>query len=253
MFEIYNKILHSCLSIFLRDPVTVSFSIFFFLISFFCIQKVNAKDTSSFQKSVFSYVHFFTLLFPLHYFFFSLTCALNGNCSLSSSLSYSFIASLILAAIFSFFIIPYLLVYFQKPTLIKKNHLTIFLQNVVNKEQIPMPSLFLLKKSEPVAFSFSLFSSAIFFSVGLSNILSPKELESVLLHELWHIKERSSFFKSAVFLLRFSPFSKFATLNEELSKEEKRADSFAIKIQKTKKHLLLAKTKLNEYRKYKKK
>ena len=253
MFEAYNRILNSCLSTFLSDPITVSLSVFFFVASFLCIQKVNSKGVSLFQKSLFGYIHFLTLLFPLHYFFFSLTCALEGNCTFSSTLSYSLIASVTIATILAFFLIPYLLVHLQKPTQIGKSTLSSFLKKVSKKEHIKMPSLFLLHISKPTAFSFSFFSSSIFFSVGLSDILSAKELQSVLLHELWHVKERSSFLKSAVFLLRFSPFSKFSTLKNELSKEEKNADIFAAKIQKNRKYLLLAKKKINQYWMYKKK
>ena len=82
----------------------------------------------------------------------------------------------------------------------------------------------------------------------LENLLSKKEIVAVLLHEIAHIKNRTSVFKIASFFTRIvSPLARFTTFSEELSKEESRADDFAFEIQKTYRHINSAKRKIDRY------
>ena len=88
--------------------------------------------------------------------------------------------------------------------------------------------------------------SAIFVSKKLLSILNRKELEAVLLHELAHISSKSSVFKVSAFLMNFSPLSIFNSFGGDLTLEEKKADEFVIKMQKTNRHLLSAKRKMEK-------
>jgi beta-lactamase regulating signal transducer with metallopeptidase domain len=111
---------------------------------------------------------------------------------------------------------------------------------------IKSPKIYLVDKAEPVAFSFSNISPRIFITVGLTELLKPKELQAVLLHELGHIKHKSSFLKFTSALLRlFMPLSSFHSLHPELQREEKEADKVAVSIQGTDRYLLSAKEKIN--------
>jgi len=86
----------------------------------------------------------------------------------------------------------------------------------------------------------------VFVSVGMFDLFSKKELDAVLLHELYHVKARSSWSKfSAVFVKAFSPIAWFSSSSVE--KEERAADAFAVHLQKTSRHLKSAKQKLNSF------
>ena len=104
-----------------------------------------------------------------------------------------------------------------------------------------------MDKAKPIACSFKSFRSAIFVSVGMLDILSKKEIQAVLLHELAHIKQRSSVLKFSSFLMNvLSPLSLLARFHHDTSKEEREADKFAIRVQRTSKYINSAKKKISE-------
>jgi Zn-dependent protease with chaperone function len=112
---------------------------------------------------------------------------------------------------------------------------------------ISAPPVYLLDRAKPVAFSFRTWRSAIFMSVGLSEILSKRELQAVILHEFGHIANKASFLKVSDMLLRLSPFSLLKQFNSADDKEERRADAFAAKAQGTSRWLKSAKRKMTDY------
>jgi len=104
-------------------------------------------------------------------------------------------------------------------------------------------TLFLIDKAKPVAFTIG---TKVFMSVGLSELLSKKELEAVLLHELHHVCARSSWSKfSAIFVRAFSPIAWFSPYSIE--HEEQAADAFAVEIQQTDKYVNSAKIKVDSF------
>ncbi|MFA6048988.1 MAG: M48 family metalloprotease [Candidatus Micrarchaeia archaeon] len=108
--------------------------------------------------------------------------------------------------------------------------------------------LYVFDCAKPSAFSFSGGSGAVFLSVGMLDLLGKSELDAVMLHELAHVKSRSSTFKLSVAVLRaLSPFSAASSFNGELCAEEENADSFAASIQGTGRFLRSAKKKLDSY------
>lgn len=112
------------------------------------------------------------------------------------------------------------------------------------------PKIYVIDKPNPVAFSFKTFKSAIFLSVGMLETFTRKEVEAVLLHELMHIKRSSSILKFSSNLLKmFSPFYNLTNFHIGTSKEERIADSFAVRIQGTRKNLISAKKKSKVFEK----
>ncbi len=128
-----------------------------------------------------------------------------------------------------------------------------FVKRQSGKLGIKSPKIYLLDKTKPVAFSFRTWRSAIFMSVGLSEMLNKKETEAVLLHEIAHIASRASLLKLSAVLMRLSPFSVFRSFNADLGREEKLADGYAISIQRTPRWLNSAKRKIERYKNSQKK
>ena len=103
--------------------------------------------------------------------------------------------------------------------------------------------LYLIDKAKPVAFTLG---KKVFVSVGMFELLSKKELEAVLLHELYHVKSRASWGKfSTGFVKLFSPIAWFSASSVE--REEECADAFAVKIQNTKQFVNSAKKKVSVF------
>jgi len=152
----------------------------------------------------------------------------------------------LIAAVLGLVIAPFLFIrkHLRNATEMKNNYLTKFL----NKHSDKILGIYLLDMAKPIAFSTCNFKHRIFISVGILDLLTRKETEAVLLHELAHINNKSSLLKSSTFVLRlFSPLSSFSTFHNELSREEIKADKFAIKSQGTNRHLKTAKRKIDGF------
>lgn len=126
-----------------------------------------------------------------------------------------------------------------------------FVRNLVKtysrKLNIKEPCVYAINKSKPLAFSFRSIRSGIFLSIGMMDILNKKEIEAVVLHELAHIKQRASLLKFSSKLMKvFSPLSLVAKFHD-VGKEEIEADRFAIKMQKTDRHVKSAKKKIEAF------
>src|SRR3989338_4604135 len=96
-----------------------------------------------------------------------------------------------------------------------------FVRKHSKKLRLKEPKIYAINKSKPLAFSFRSHKSAIFLSIGLTEILNKKELQAVLLHELAHVKEKSSALKvSNTIMSIFSPFSRLAGFHNNTGREE---------------------------------
>lgn len=195
------------------------------------------------------YTHLFFLLFPFLFTSFQIQCSMGLISALSDfcSMAWTKVAFLFapVAIVFAFILGYVFLSRFYTAFLpvvkIKKHKIHLF----ARKLKIPKPSLYLLDSVKPLAFT--LFNS-VFISVGMFELLSKKEQEAVLLHELGHIKNRSSVKKfSLKFFSCVSPVTYFFNSNSVLASEEKRADCFAVKTQGTNRYLVSTKKKLREY------
>jgi len=190
------------------------------------------------------YAHLFFILSPLFYFALSINCSMSmvqGLLSWCTALLTKFIIYILPPLMAVSFIVGYLLIPMLYKKLARPFSLKMF------KELCALTGiraeLFLIDKAKPVAFTFG---KKVFITVGMFELLSRRELEAVLLHELHHVKARSSWSKfSTSFARTFSPIAWFSSSSVE--REERAADAFAVKVQNTGKYLKTAKSKVEPF------
>lgn len=199
-------------------------------------------------KISFIYLHVLFFIVPLVIIAFASSCRIPlFNCTTQQFIGFVLGAG---AFIFlsGFFFIPNLYIALNKNKQIKDKTLNSFIKKYSKSLNTRPPKLFFINSARPYAYSFKSLKGAIFISVGMFEIFSKKEIQAVLLHELYHIKQRSSLYKfSSIFLKTFSFSAAFLNLNKGLQDEENKADAFAIKTQKTKKYIKKAKDKISLY------
>lgn len=150
--------------------------------------------------------------------------------------------------VLGYFILPYIYKFYTKAKLIDDGPAAEFVEHQSKHLGIKRPLLYLLDTAKPIAYSFSNLTSNVFISAGLADLLTKKELEAVLLHELLHVRENSSLLKfSANFATAVSPLSRMASFCENLSADEQRIDTEVAKLQATAKHVESAKKKIERY------
>ncbi len=190
------------------------------------------------------YAHLMLVLSPLFYFALSINCSFSlvkGLLSWCTALFAKFVIYIVpplmaLSFIGGYLLIPRLYKLIAKPLSLKSFKELCVLTGI-------KAELYLVDKAKPVAFALG---KKIFISVGMFELLSKKELEAVLLHELHHVKARSSWNKfSAGFVRMFSPIAWFSVSSVE--REEKAADLFSVKMQKNGAYLRSAKRKVGVF------
>ncbi len=197
-----------------------------------------------YSRPVFLYAHLFFILSPLFYFALSINCSMS---LLQDALSWctGLLAKFILYIMPPLMAITFIAGYAVLPYAYKK--VAKPLSSKAFRELCRITGikaeLYLIDKAKPVAFTLR---NKIFISVGMFELLSKKELEAVLLHELYHVRSRASWGKfSSNFVRLFSPIAWFSASSVE--HEEKTADAFAVKVQKTAKFLESAKKKVSVF------
>ncbi len=239
----YAHIFTHCLPAFLSDPFKLSITISSLLIAFVLFVIIKEANISVLKRTLLVYAHLFALIFPLGFFIFSMTCQMTFSCHTLEAIIYAIPLTLLISGLLGFFMMPYLYKYTNKSIEIKNNFIYDFVRKYSNQLGIKKPKIYLFNSSKPIAFSFSSFTKSIFLSIGLIELFNKKEIEAVLLHELSHIKNKSSVLKFSTFLVKISPFSFLSSFNSVLNKEEEKADKYVIKMQKTTKYLTAAKNK----------
>jgi Zn-dependent protease with chaperone function len=213
---------------------------------------IKKFDLSTKAKIGLIYGHLILISFPLVLFTTNFACgAMCMPCygdSAVAMLSYSLPSAILIATFAGLFVIPAFYTFSGKKHL-RNKEINSFLIRHSRKLKIKTPRIYAIDKAKPVAFSFKSLRSAIFISVGMMDILSKKELQSVLLHELSHIKQKSSVLKISSSILNiFSPLSLLARFHYDTGKEEIEADKFAIKIQGTSRYINSSKRKIRNYK-----
>lgn len=198
------------------------------------------------------YAHLSFLFFPFTIFTTDFACgAMCAPCGGTDLLGLALLSlptTLAFSTVAGFVLIPTYYVLTNQKYEISNREVKGFIRKHSKRLSIKEPKIYGVNKSRPLAFSFRSHKSAIFLSIGLTEILSKKELQAVILHELAHIKEKSSALKLSNALMRvFSPFSRLAGFHDT-GKEEHNADALVVKEQKTDKHLQSAKAKIKEFR-----
>lgn len=241
--ELLNCLFDHCLKNFLASRTNVALSAVSIAIAAIAIIYVRSRTGDAKKKMAATYFYLAALFFPIALFAISSTCnMLLSHCDVKLLL-YSVPAAAGLAIISGLILIPGLLM-FRGARITDPS-----MAALVSKYSRTQVSLYSIETDKPAAFSFSSLRSAIFLSVGLADILTKKETEAVLLHEIAHVNSRSSSLKVSSMLMRiFSPITAlgFTPFGPEIDAEEKMADGFVVKVQGTGRYLASAKRKIKE-------
>ena len=222
---------------FVTNPEKMTFVVLSLLTSVFLL--LLWKYTN---KTSILYAHLAFALAPLFYFASQINCNLGlvqgllGFCTeiLTKGILYVLPIAMMGAFIVGRLVVPRF--YTRQGKRIKSSAF-----RVLCKKTKIAAKLYVLDKAKPVAFAFA---DNVFVSVGMFEAFSKKELEAVLLHELYHVKQHSSWAKfSSGFVHAFSPFALF--FSSTVKEEERKADAFARKLQGTGKYLSSARKKVN--------
>ena len=211
------------------------------------------KSAGMKQRLSVLYVHVFAFVFPfLFYAFFRGCQSYFSGCSQAKAIITMLALTAFISTIIAAAVAPLVFVKRQarKGMLVNGTYWNKFLARHAEALSIRQPRIFVLNTATPVAFSFSFLSSKIFLSAGLFDILSRKELEAVVLHELAHIKNSTSIMRLSGHVARLlSPFARLANFlgGNAIAEDELAADTFAASVQGTSLHLEAAKRKIISY------
>lgn len=241
-----------CIVSFMNNPLhkLVIFISFFLAITLLVIFIIRRNKLSNKSKLGILYGFIFFLVLPIAFYLYARTCQTTFlSCNAIQSIIYSLLVTAIASSVISFLFIPFIYGFSSKSKQIEKdNAIFKIVEKYANKLGIKTPRLYVIDKAVPTAFSISHIKPSIFLTVVLLELLNSEESGAVLLHELGHLKQKSSLLKFTNSLFRlFSPLSNFNVLHQELNQEERDADKVAIEIQKTDKYLISAKQKIADY------
>ncbi len=230
-------VISACPPAFFADAFRLSVTVLFGVVAAFAFYSI-ARGTSIRSKIRWSYVGVFSILFIITYFAFSMTCHQEIPICTEQAFLYSIPLALIGSLFFGYVILPHIYLAWQNvrpaPALIH------FLPS-------PVP-IYIADNGKPFACSYGGLKKWIVISQGMIEILTKKELAAVVLHEYGHIIRHSSFYSLSGSLYRNIPFlQSFFDKNLLEDQEERFADSYAARLQGTKRHVLSAKKKLDCY------
>ena len=217
------------------------FSLAAAILSLFGLRKLHLSTKA---KISLIYSHLLFLSFPFVLMTTNIACGtacMPCYNDLSLLVGYSLPGAVLLATIAGFFVIPGFYIYNRKKSAIRNGFVFDFMKKQAKYMKIKTPNLYLFDSAKPSAFSFRSFKSAIFLSAGLFDIMKKKEVESIILHELYHIKKSSSAMKFSSLFLKIYPFS------FDMEKDENDADLFAISRQGTNRHIRSAKNRIKNF------
>jgi len=242
----------TCVSSFLHDPFNIALIILSLALAIIGVLLFLSarKSLSNGKKLGLLYCTAFFFIFPFIFYFYAKTC---GNvlysCNRFASFMYTTLVTIGFSVVAVFIAIPFIHGFSSRNKMLPETH-PIFKKMEKHAAQLALnvPRLFSIDTAEPRAFSLSHIKPSIYFTVGLTELLTKKEVEAVLLHELGHIKQRSSLMTFTNSVIRFiSPIANFNLFHNELDQEEKNADAIAYAVQKTDKYIISAKEKISVY------
>lgn len=240
-----------CLTAFFYEPAKVMIASFSLLVSIACFFLIRRQDIPQKTKIFLIYGNIFTFIFPVAYYTFNSSCMFYSGfflCKNLQSIVYLAIIALMSSVLLGYLFAPKIIEYGNKTKTVSHPFLSKFVEEIRDKHGIRKIVLHIVDSAKPFAYSISTFKPHIFISIGLTELLSKKEIEAVLLHEIGHIKNRTSFLKFSALLHRIvSPFSHFTNFSRELDEEEKKADEFAVSEHGTAKHIGSAKSKIEKF------
>ena len=247
-----------CVSSFLNNPINVAVVVISLLLALglltlFLYWKKSLKTNT---KLVLLYGFLLFTVFPFVFYYYNRTCRNTFlSCNPFQALMLSLLGALGISLTVSFVLTPFLYRLSSRTKVVEQTSwITAFVQKAAVALGIGKPHLFIIDKAEPAAFSSSQISPTIFLTVGMIELLNRKELQAVLLHELGHLRQKTSFLKFSNNLFRSLTFvSPLLVLHDELNQEERDADEVAISLQGTPLYLRAAKEKVKEYLRWREK
>lgn len=223
------------------DIVIAITMLFIGIISLFIAQR---KKFSLRKRLIAGFIHLPLFLGLAAYFEYISKCLTLG-CYVKIGIS-ALLFYISLVFILTFLVLPKLYKFVTNAREIKEGWMKEFITKQSKKLGIKKPQLYLTDNAKPIAASCSNMKAEVFISVGLLELLNRKEIKAILLHELGHIKYRSSLLKLSTFMLRIiSPLARFTLSQYDPIYEEKKADEIVERVQKTRKYLESAKGKIN--------
>jgi len=237
---------------FLADPAYFAITVGSLVIATMLLLASRNKQLSVTSRVFLIYAHIALLIVPVAFFAYSSGCMIPAyDCNVKTllySLPFIIGGAVVAAGVIGYFALPQLYRRRFSAKELKNAELRKFVSAHARRMRLRTPSLFLLDTATPVAFSFSSYKPAIFLSLGMFDVLSKKEIESVVLHELGHIKHRSPLMKFSTKLVKLvSPVALFVPMQSNLSHEECYADAFAVKVQGTAKYVTSARQKIEDF------
>lgn len=197
-------------------------------------------------KILFLYGHIFFLFSPFIITALLWKCAMQAYECAPMTTIYVIAGSMAILLIAGFMILPHAYQWADRSKEITNRKIKLAVKKWSEALSLAEPRLYTVNDVTPLAYSITHTKPAIYLSAGLCEILNEKELEAVLLHELCHIKNKTSIWKLSAYLLKiFSPLSALSSTVRSLNHEETEADAFSVKMQGTAKFLKSAKRKVN--------
>lgn len=202
---------------------------------FIAHQSINPR-----RKLMFLRTYIILIFTPLIFFALTWECGMSFLSCEPMKILVSLPVTILVAYLVGNILLPFL---YTKTLNVKPlNHMLI---NKLTKILGTKPHLYSIDKQEPVAFARSLHKPSIYVSIGLLDLMTRKELESVLLHEAYHIKVRSPELKfSSIFTKFVFPFSWLCNLKTD---DELEADEFAVSVQGTRRYIKSARKKIRSF------
>src|SRR3989344_480703 len=241
----------TCATTFFQTSWKITMVLVVWTIAAVALFLLKRKEVSEKKKLVLLYTHIATFLFPFLFYSFFRGCEqLSLMCNKPASISLIGLVSIGVATILTTVIAPLLSkrAHERKAKKLEQTEINSFIDKTRNKNRLPDIGVYLIDKAKPIAFSITRWKASLFISVGLVDLLTKKELEAVLLHELGHIKHDTSKAKlRTTATALFAPVAWFALREKEKNSEERKADEFAVAVQNTEKYLESAKEKVSEF------
>lgn len=210
------------------------------ILSFFGISIGFFLAWRNFSKTWLLHAHLATFLIPVFLTAYALNCSFSLVQGLLSFCA-TIITKILLVVLPLSIIGAFLGGYYVLPLLVRwslKAKKTNLFASIVPKTI----KVWTIDSAKPVAFSTQ---KNIFLSVGLIEILSKKEAEAVVLHEVSHVINKNSWTKLTSHLARYiSPFSYFSSISSTCEQE---ADAYAASTQGTWHYVRSARRKVREF------
>ncbi|MEK6843263.1 MAG: M48 family metalloprotease [Candidatus Micrarchaeota archaeon] len=235
MFEMWDHLVFG-IEAFLQNSTNLTLSALSIALALLIIIKLRDQKLDFKVRLGLIYAHLSLISFPAILLASTLTCAsLGAECPVTIARAglLLFPISILMSMGIGWLMLPR----FYRLGTFKAEKYSDFIGSEAQRLGIKSPSLYLIDSQKVMAYSIGGFGPSIFISLGMQDLLSRKELEAVLLHELNHLSNGSPHIKISLAILnRFSPLARAIPVAYSRY-EEKRADDFAKSRQLTKRYL----------------